>query len=73
MSAGATANGIAYNARVQVGAPDRTREYREQLAADAEAAVVAIETKLEGIKSALDVAREEARRLRREAHQGGEQ
>lgn len=45
---------------------------RERYAQEAEAAVETIEGKLESTKEALKTAKDEAKRLRREANQGGE-
>lgn len=69
-------SGAAENAQAETGTPvqfDVIQRQREQYATEAEAAVVTIEAKLEGIKESLKTAKDEARRLRREADQGGEQ
>jgi hypothetical protein len=60
----------AYNATARTGAemPSETvQRQREQYAAEAEAAVKAIQAKLDGMKESLVTAKAEAKRLRAEA------
>lgn len=69
-------SGTAGNAQAETGTPvrsDALQQQREQYATEAETAVETIEAKLEGIKETLKIAKDEARRLRREATQGGDQ
>jgi hypothetical protein len=66
------------NASVAVGPPmppDEERQHKQRLASqaadEAEAAVEVIEAKLAGIKESLAAAKAEAKRLRKEADEGG--
>jgi hypothetical protein len=52
--------------------PLDAQQQRERYASEAEAAVTVIEAKLAGTKESLATAKAKAKRLRREANEGGE-
>ncbi len=86
MTGVAEGNGAAYDAEVLTGLTEEQLKaelvrrgalplagpaYRDRLADDAEAAVETIQAKLDGMKESLAAAKQEAKRLRAEAKQGG--
>lgn len=75
MAEQAGGSGQAGDAQVQTGEPPEAAEIqaqRELLADQAETAVAVIEEKLAGVKESLAAAKAEAKRLRKQADEGGQ-